>query len=679
MRKLIPLITLMLSVILCSTYAFASDPEIFSGGTGTEGDPYKISSSAQLDNIRNYPDAYFILSDDITFTEEDFSEGGDFYNNGELWIPIGNIDEPFTGNFDGDGKKITGLKINMNVSTDAYAGLFGVMDSAAVTGVNMRSCDIIVTGRDEVNEWTCIYAGSIAGLIKNTTIGNCSNTGNITVSSAVSLNRVGGIVGGMDDGSTITTSYNSGKITASSTENVSTAGGIAGDINDSTVSDSYNSGNIKASAANETYAFSGGIAGEISSLSGISSSILFCYNSGSIVNLSSGSVDIEPAHGSASGIVNSCLYSSVANCYSIDSVTACVGSDDSQYPTVNVYTAEEMLSDSNFAYFDFENTWLMGDGNKYSYPTLKSVAHEGIEITGIELTTPPQKTKYVENDEFDPTGGNITVTYSDDSTDVIDLLSEYVSGFDSSAPAELELTVTYLGQTTSFNVTVDHDYYNVLVDATCTEDGGEYTRCNQCDYEYVDPLSIVPATGHREESIPDEDPTCTDPGHIGGISCQDCGETLEPQEEVPPLGHDYVLSVDYYAHCYINTCGTCGDVVEVDQAETVDIINLKLDELAERELSLEDEELVNELIAVCKGVPGAEEFVTNYDKLEIMNRRFILHNEGDIDFDGIIKAADLSILLFYYNTDMSESDLNGDKIVNNADLSALLYNYGNRV
>jgi len=78
-------------------------------GDGTADNPYKIYTEEDLKHIYNHLDSYFELEKDIELTKE--------------WIPIGTIEKPFTGGFDGNNHKILNLKIDD--STLEYAGLFG--------------------------------------------------------------------------------------------------------------------------------------------------------------------------------------------------------------------------------------------------------------------------------------------------------------------------------------------------------------------------------------------------------------------------------------------------------------------------------------------------------------------------------------------------------------------------
>lgn len=52
----------------------------FADGDGTEDDPYQIATAEQLNNVRKYPDAHFMLIADIDLDKPP-------YNQGEGWDP----------------------------------------------------------------------------------------------------------------------------------------------------------------------------------------------------------------------------------------------------------------------------------------------------------------------------------------------------------------------------------------------------------------------------------------------------------------------------------------------------------------------------------------------------------------------------------------------------------------
>ncbi len=122
------LLVLVLCVGILPVVASAAETNVFDGGSGTFSDPYLISTKAQLNEVRNYLDKHFKLTANITFQSSDFAVGGAYYNDGAYWIPIGDASKPFTGTFDGNGKKISGLRqliIGTAANTRYYGGLFG--------------------------------------------------------------------------------------------------------------------------------------------------------------------------------------------------------------------------------------------------------------------------------------------------------------------------------------------------------------------------------------------------------------------------------------------------------------------------------------------------------------------------------------------------------------------------
>ena len=82
-------------------------------GEGTEDSPYLIYTEDDLNQIRFNLDAYYLLKNDITLTEN--------------WIPLGNVSNPFRGGFDGGNHKIKGLVINQ--TGDEAVGFFGYVDA----------------------------------------------------------------------------------------------------------------------------------------------------------------------------------------------------------------------------------------------------------------------------------------------------------------------------------------------------------------------------------------------------------------------------------------------------------------------------------------------------------------------------------------------------------------------
>ena len=92
--------------------------------------------------------------------------------------------------------------------------------------------------------------------------------------------------------------------------------------------------------------------------------------------------------------------------------------------------------------------------NKTATLTVTIVAKS---LTKIEVTTKPTKTTYIQNyNTLNLTGGKITATYDDKSTEIIDMIDESVTvtGYDNKTVGTNTLTVTYKGKSTTFTVTI---------------------------------------------------------------------------------------------------------------------------------------------------------------------------------------------------------------------------------
>lgn len=310
-----------------SVSAFAASGADFAGGSGTEQDPYLVSSKVHLNNVRNDLGAHYKLVADITFTNEDFAKRGTFYNDGSGFAPIGTEDTVFYGSFDGDGHTISNLFIYDATSGDAYAGLFAI-NNGVIKNLGIENGNISVY--PDSNQYA--YCGSIAG--KNLgTITDCYNTGSVW------SRRYAGGIAGYNSG-TITDCYNSGAITASKVFDLS-AGGIVGYNYDGTISNCYNNGQISSSAivvstfSTLYYAFTGGIVGY-----GYDGTVEKCYNTGRInTNANVTITENSDANASANsgGIIGSNRSCSIVQCYNTGKISADTTADGYWYDKANSY------------------------------------------------------------------------------------------------------------------------------------------------------------------------------------------------------------------------------------------------------------------------------------------------------------------------------------------------------
>ena len=331
-------------------------------GEGTESLPYIISTKSDLNDARYLPTSYFSVANDIVFTESDFAESGDFYNSGEGFIPIGTVDTPFSGVFDGNGYAVEGLYQNISNASGVLAGLFGYIDSAAVRNLGLEGSSISADCSAGYS-----YVGGIVGhAIGSSTITGCYNTGDISSSGSPYCN-VGGIAGKADS-NTIENCFNMGSVNGSSSY-YCVAGGITGW---GSVSNCYNTGEIISSAAQ--YSYAGGI-------SGMSSSVSHCYDIGGVSSETT-NPSYDPYYGGIVGGIND--GGSITDNYYIDSILMGAGYGTDTAVSVN---STQLSQQSTFIGFDFTSTWTMDGNTTYAFPELQAVTMPGKYVTSIEVTS----------------------------------------------------------------------------------------------------------------------------------------------------------------------------------------------------------------------------------------------------------------------------------------------------
>jgi len=377
----------------------------FYGGTGSYFNPFKIATKEHLNNVRNYPSAYFVMVDDIQFTEDDFDANGEFYNDGAGWEPIGTSYLPFAGTFDGNGRVIKGLYVNIVVERgDICAGLFGISK----------------------------------GTIKNLGLANSQISASVigTNSNYVCMAYAGGIVG--ENSGLIEGCYNTGSVLAFCETSQVGAGGIAGQGGN--IKNCFNTGHIKAHSNGKSYS---GYAGGITSNG---STIENCYNTGF--------VEAIAGHPSAAGIT--AYGSGIVSCYYLDNMEKGVASNSD--PSIRC-SFEEMANKDTFEGFDFSYVWEIGRNSEYLYPQLKGMPtffkKEAIKISISEL---PKRITYMETkDQFAVSGGKITVGYTGGTTEENVLTADMIVDFNVEESATHIVYVNYNGLKAEFSSIV-YDY-----------------------------------------------------------------------------------------------------------------------------------------------------------------------------------------------------------------------------
>ena len=272
------LLTLCLAMTFVPMAAFAAEAPLFGGGTGTQQDPWLITSQADLIAL-----AEFLNSGNAeTFDAENvgvgnchgyyFKQTADIDLTGVTWEPIGYSGGGyyFAGNYDGDGHTISNATSTGKNDADGFAtaGIFGWVAFGSVENLHVKNANFVATGHNEYS-----YVGGIAGVCYGSSIKNCSvvdsslesrrdnnnncagsivgySTGGTFEKCAAENNRVktmcygGGFVGEVDDtygvgNSTLFTNCYVAKCTVISetddSQGTSFSGGFAGEMTDSTL------------------------------------------------------------------------------------------------------------------------------------------------------------------------------------------------------------------------------------------------------------------------------------------------------------------------------------------------------------------------------------------------------------------------------------------------------------
>ncbi len=297
-------------------------------GSGTESDPFRVSSKEDLDKVRLNLDAHYYQTADITFTEADFAAGGAFYNDGKGFEPIGNMNEFFTGEYYGEDHSIYSLHINRN--DDYEAGLFGIT-SGQVWYLHIRNGDI-------KGSW----AGGVVG---------CAAYGShlemLSFSGTVEGEIAGGICGGIDDSGFYDSCMNYGTIIGSD------IGGISSYSRYGSVSNSFNTGKLIG-----TYAV-GGILGSIVE----SAPVEACYSIG-ILTCDTDRIGGIVGYFDSTNIEND----SSQNNYYLASPYYQGTKDGDKQGAFTPLSNAQMQSQESYVGFDFNDWWSISENNVYKFP-----------------------------------------------------------------------------------------------------------------------------------------------------------------------------------------------------------------------------------------------------------------------------------------------------------------------
>lgn len=225
-------------IFVFSFAAFSLCYAQFAGGDGSEAYPYQVSSVAQLNSVRDYPNAHFVQMGDLDLNVEP-------YNSGAGWNPLGSELAPFTGTYNGNGHKLLNLFINRPQAD--YQGLFGYVSNASLSALSLQFLSLGAAS----------YAGALVGAAWNSDISNVDVSGTVygqsnlgglagSLEGFCSVNQcqtnvkvngtwsVGALLGYNKGGSEVLACYSKGQVYGTNA-----IGGLIGTQGASTVSNSY--------------------------------------------------------------------------------------------------------------------------------------------------------------------------------------------------------------------------------------------------------------------------------------------------------------------------------------------------------------------------------------------------------------------------------------------------------
>jgi hypothetical protein len=267
-----------LKAVVNSSKQNTSYPQYITGGTyfqggGTATNPYSISTPRDLaelsclvrDGVAQYnsDSVFYKQSSDLDLTAYK-NEWSDLSNSSVLisggWLPIGNTNNPFVANYNGDNYSVYNMSITRTTDQNPK-GLFGAVSSNSTTYIkNLGIYASSINSRDS-------YEGLLAGSVNGFQISNIWGQGIVSgQNNSSSGPSIGGLIGQAITSGNLTNSSFSGNVTATGQD--ASAAGLVGSINNFTISNVYTLGNVASTS------FSGGIVSK-STAGAISNSAAF--------------------------------------------------------------------------------------------------------------------------------------------------------------------------------------------------------------------------------------------------------------------------------------------------------------------------------------------------------------------------------------------------------------------
>ena len=477
---LVTMLLLVMAILMPYGGAWAQTEP--SSGDGSVGNPYKISTAAELAWFRDQVNSgnnsiSATLTDNIDLSNFCHAKDGTKYTEEVSWTPIGNSDNMYQGTFDGNGKTISNLYINAtywDIGITLFTGFFGYTDAGgSIKNITFDNAKV----KSVDDYYTGILVGIAASCIENIkTLANCSvegkdNVGGIAGEANGNIGNcenhamvngagfVGGIVGRYAySGKSITSCANYGVITGTRNQ----VGGMAGYFVSGTIQNCANYGDITGTF------YVGNLIGcadecNLDNVLG-TGNVTATSNKGQAGLLVG---NIENSSSTASGILayNSSAKLTINGTEQTGDAVKSVGQGSlTSAEKIMAFTAEQLKSGmvANLLQKNVSGSAKWGQKlNTDDYPLLGSADEVYLD-------------------------GNVTTN----------CLGEQVSAFTNTKPAqEGTLTVKH----------GDSPIHHESVAATCTTDGNiEYWECNLCHKSFSDEQMtqmvsnlVVSATGHK--------------------------------------------------------------------------------------------------------------------------------------------------------------------------------------
>ena len=368
-------------------------------GSGTAEDPYIIASGADLNYLSNwngrYCDRYYKLMADIDM-------------GGHEMLPIYRL----TGTFDGNGHKITNLKIE---SSDVYYGLFKDAGNNGTAAVIKN----LTLENAAINDTKSTESGKLGLLVSRAgdylTIEDCYVTGSITTTSKPYMD-VGGLVGqeAKDANVTISRCY-AGVIFKGGHDN-SFFGGLVGSCEGGIIENCYAIPDMTGVTAGSRGGITSSTGGTIQNCYAAGAAFSGAGIAGNAANIS-GSVSIFPEMRGSARIFSSSSSCIASNNYGFDG-TIQRDSNGIVTPPAEQFAADKAQGANATAvqlkFFDFykntlswsEDVWEIRSG--YDFPVLKG--QKTVPTLTLNMTPSVDSITLDKSSATLPCGGTVQLT-----------------------------------------------------------------------------------------------------------------------------------------------------------------------------------------------------------------------------------------------------------------------------